>query len=82
MKTPVSPKVTAAALAGLVASILLPNVGLVTPEMLSALGSWAPFWYGVGVTAISTLAAFIKNDPLRKPDGRHEAGAEVPSDTA
>ena len=73
MSTPVSPKVLAVFIAGLLVSAIAPNVGLVTPEMLSALGSWAPFWYGVGVTLIATVAGYLKTDPLRQKPGKHEA---------
>ena len=65
MSTPVSPKVLAALIAGLLVSAIAPNVGLVTPDMLSSLGSWAPFWYGVAVTFIAGLAGYLKRDPLR-----------------
>ena len=75
MKNPVSPKVSAVLIVGFLASIILPNVGLITPEMLHSLGSWAPFWYGVAVTGLAAAAGFIKRDPLREA-GRHAATKE------
>ena len=74
MKNPVSPKITAVAIVGLLASIILPNIGLVTPEMLGSLGSWAPFWYGVAVTGLAVAAGWLKNDPLRTA-GKHAQAA-------
>jgi len=72
VKNPVSPKITAVAIVGLLASIILPNVGLVTPEMLHALGAWGPFWYGVAITGLSVAAGWLKRDPLRDA-GKHAA---------
>jgi hypothetical protein len=81
----ISPKVSAVLIAGFLASVILPNVGLVTPEMLHSLGPWGPFWYGVAVTGISALAGYWKRDPLRDAGkaaqapgtGRHVAAPEL-----
>jgi hypothetical protein len=81
MKNPVSPKVSAVLIVGFLASIVLPNVGLVTPEMLHSLGSWGPFWYGVTVTGLAAAAGWIKKDPLREL-GKYEAGRPPAEDPA
>lgn len=79
MKTPVSPKITAVLAVGFIASIILPNVGLVTPEMLHSLGPWGPFWYGIAVTGLAAAAGWIRRDPLREAGKASEAAFQAAS---
>lgn len=67
MKTPVSPKVWAVVIAGVLVTSILANFTLITPDMLSFLGPWRPFVEGVFVTAITAGAGYWKTDPLRQP---------------
>lgn len=78
MPTPVSPKVSAPLWAGLIASVLLANIALVTPDMLSWLGPWAPFAYGCAFTALGAVVGYGKRDPLRDLGSEAAAAGYTP----
>lgn len=66
---PVSPKVTASALGtiatGLGLTIVVAALQAVTPEMLEALGPWAPVVFAGIAAAGGYLAGYRTTDPLR-----------------
>lgn len=67
---PVSPKVTASALGtiatGLGLTIVVAALQAVTPEMLEALGAWAPVLFAGISAAGGYLAGYQTRDPLRQ----------------
>lgn len=65
METPISPKVIVAAIVGIVLTAVVSNLSAITPDMLDFLGPWKLFWFGTFLTAVTTLAAWWKTDPLR-----------------
>lgn len=67
MNTPISPKVVAAAIVGILLSAVVSNIGAITPGLFAFLGAWGPFVYGVIITAAMAAAGYLKGDPLRTP---------------
>lgn len=65
MKTPVSPKVLWPVFTGYLLASLLANFNLITPDMLSALGPWAPYVLGTLFVALQFGTGYFKTDPLR-----------------
>lgn len=62
----ISPKVAAVAAVNIILVVVVAVLGAVTPDMLVALGPWAPLIF-VAVNALATtLAGYIKRDPLRE----------------
>ena len=70
MKTPISPKVTAAGLAGVISALLLSVITLITPDLFDGLGKWSGLAYGLTIAVVTAVAGYLKNDPLRvtQPD--------------
>lgn len=61
----VSPKVAAAAFAGLALVALQAILTAITPEMFDFAGQWSPLIYSL-VTALGAVAAgYLKSDPAR-----------------
>jgi len=75
LATPISPKVTASTLAGVVASLLLAVVTLITPDLFEGLGKWSNLAYGLTIALVMAVAGYLKGDPLREtppnPDGSY-----------
>lgn len=69
MVTPISPKVTASAVSGVIAAAILANITLITPDLFAGTGKWSGLIYGLVIAVASTLAGWLKNDPLRTTDG-------------
>lgn len=65
METPISPKVIVAAIVGIVLTAVVSNLSAITPDMLDFLGPWKLFVFGTLLTALTSLAAWWKSDPLR-----------------
>lgn len=65
METPISPKVTAAGLAGVISALLLSVITLITPDLFDGLGKWAGLAYGLTIAIVTAVAGYLKNDPLR-----------------
>jgi len=65
LESPISPKVIAAAIVGIVLTAIVSNLYAITPDMLNFLGPWKVFVGGVLLTALTSLAAWWKTDPLR-----------------
>lgn len=63
--TPISPKVTAAGIAGIIASLLLSVVTLITPDLFAGLGNWSGPAYGLTIAVVTSVAGYLKADPLR-----------------
>lgn len=60
-----SPKVTWPLFVGLFLSSVLTNFALITPDMLSWLGPWAPFAYGTVFSLLGFAVGYFKSDPVR-----------------
>lgn len=65
MQTPISPKVTAAGLAGVISALLLSVITLITPDLFDGLGKWSGLAYGLTIAVVTAVAGYLKNDPLR-----------------
>jgi hypothetical protein len=65
MNTPISPKVTAAGLAGVISALLLSVITLITPDLFDGLGKWSGLAYGLTIAVVTAVAGYLKNDPLR-----------------
>ncbi|WP_104134817.1 hypothetical protein [Cryobacterium sp. Y62] len=63
--TPISPKVVAAGVTGLGLTVVVASVTALTPEAFEFLGVWAPVAYAAAVAVGSTLAGWLRSDPLR-----------------
>jgi len=64
-QTPISPKVTAAGLAGVISALLLSVITLITPDLFDGLGKWSGLAYGLTIAVVTAVAGYLKNDPLR-----------------
>lgn len=60
-----SPKVTWPLFVGLFLSSVLTNFALITPDMLTWLGPWAPFAYGTVFSLLGFAVGYFKSDPVR-----------------
>jgi hypothetical protein len=56
------PKVVAAVLAGIIASALLSNLTLITPDLFEGLGKFAGLVYGLTITVVIGVAGWLKSD--------------------
>lgn len=65
MQTPISPKVTAAGLAGVISALLLSVITLITPDLFDGLGKWSGLAYGLTIAVVTAVAGYLKTDPLR-----------------
>jgi hypothetical protein len=65
MNTPISPKVTAAGLAGVISALLLSVITLITPDLFDGLGKWSGLAYGLTIAVVTAVAGYLKTDPLR-----------------
>lgn len=65
LENPISPKVIVAAIVGIVLTAVVSNLSAITPDMLDFLGPWKLFVLGTLLTAVTSLAAWWKTDPLR-----------------
>jgi hypothetical protein len=63
--TPLSPKVIAAALGGILATAILSNLQYITPELFHFLGGWGLFGYGLTISAAAGAAGYLKRDLVR-----------------
>lgn len=57
-----TPKVAAAAVAGIIASTILANVDLITPELFDGLGKWSHLVYGLVITLAMSGAGWLKSE--------------------
>ena len=71
MKTPISPKVTAAGLAGVISALLLSVITLITPDLFDGLGKWSGLAYGLTIAVVTAVAGYLKDDPLRATQPVH-----------
>lgn len=78
MKTPVSPKVTASAVAGIIAAAVLANINLITPDLFTGLGKWSGLVYGLVITLAVTTAGWLKSDPLRSTSASTAPDVTIP----
>ena len=78
MQTPISPKVTAAGLAGVISALLLSVITLITPDLFDGLGKWSGLAYGLTIAVVTAVAGYLKTDPLRVTQPA-PAGPPVPA---
>jgi hypothetical protein len=77
--TPVSPKVTAGAVAGVIAAAVLANISLITPDLFTGLGKWSGLVYGLVITIAVSGAGWLKGDPLRDAGAAAAPAPESPA---
>jgi hypothetical protein len=77
-----TPKVAAAVIGGIVASALIANVTLITPDLFDGLGKWAGLVYGLTITLVMGAAGWLKSEsgtPAEDPAPQPAATVEVPA---
>jgi hypothetical protein len=77
-----TPKVAAAVIGGIVASALIANVTLITPDLFDGLGKWAGLVYGLTITLVMGAAGWLKSEsgtPAEDPAPQPVATVEVPA---
>ena len=57
-----TPKVAAAVIGGVVASALIANVTLITPDLFDGLGKWSGLVYGLTITLVMGGAGWLKSE--------------------
>ena len=61
----VSPKVILVAVANIVGLAIVAAIAAITPDLFAGLGPWAVVAYAAVATIGTTLAGYLKRDPLR-----------------
>jgi hypothetical protein len=57
-----TPKVAAAAVAGIIAAALLANLDLITPDLFDGLGKWSHLVYGLTIALVMSAAGWLKSE--------------------
>lgn len=57
-----TPKVSAAVIGGILASAILANVTLITPDLFEGLGKWSGLVYGLTITLVMGAAGWLKSE--------------------
>lgn len=57
-----TPKVSAAVIGGIIASAILANVTLITPDLFDGLGKWSGLVYGLTITLVMGAAGWLKSE--------------------
>lgn len=75
-----TPKVAAAVLGGIIASAILANVTLITPDLFEGLGKWSGLVYGLTITLVMGAAGWLKSEGDKAGDAPDQsAPAETPA---
>ena len=61
----ISPKVIAQFVTGVLLTAIIAAIGAITPDFFNDLGAWGPVLYMAVVSVGSSLAGYLKTDPLR-----------------
>lgn len=64
--TVISPKVIAVAAANVVGLAVVAGIAAITPDLFDNLGPWALVAYAAVASVGTTLAGYLKSDPLRR----------------
>lgn len=62
------PKVVAAVIGGIVASALLSNLTLITPDLFDGLGKFSGLVYGLTITLVIGVCGWLKSDATASAD--------------
>lgn len=57
-----TPKVSAAVIGGIIASAILANITLITPDLFDGLGKWSGLVYGLTITLVMGAAGWLKSE--------------------
>jgi len=63
------PKVVAAVVGGIIASAILSNITLITPDLFDGLGKASGLVYGLTITLIMGLCGWLKSEGASAPAG-------------
>lgn len=74
-----TPKVAAAVLGGIIASAILANVTLITPDLFEGLGKWSGLVYGLTITLVMGAAGWLKSEGDNAAGSDQTAPAETPA---
>lgn len=78
-----TPKVAAAVLGGIIASAILANITLITPDLFDGLGKWSGLVYGLTITLVMGAAGWLKSegDNASGAASDQSAPADIPTAT-
>lgn len=77
-----TPKVAAAVLGGIIASAILANITLITPDLFEGLGKWSGLVYGLTITFVMGAAGWLKSEGDKaNGDSAESVPAETPAAT-
>lgn len=74
-----TPKVSAAVIGGIVASAILANVTLITPDLFDGLGKWSGLVYGLTITLVMGAAGWLKSEGETPAANEADKPAESPA---
>lgn len=74
-----TPKVSAAVIGGIVASAILANVTLITPDLFDGLGKWSGLVYGLTITLVMGAAGWLKSEGDTPAADNAGTAAEAPT---
>ncbi|GGH93694.1 hypothetical protein ACFFGR_09085 [Arthrobacter liuii] len=73
-----TPKVAAAAIGGIIASALLANITLITPDLFDGLGKFSSLVYGLTITLVMFAAGWLKSEGSTAAQDETATAAEAP----
>lgn len=74
-----TPKVSAAVIGGIIASAVLANVTLITPDLFDGLGKWSGLVYGLTITLVMGAAGWLKSESDSPATEPTDKPAEAPT---
>jgi len=74
-----TPKVSAAVIGGIIASAILANVTLITPDLFDGLGKWSGLVYGLTITLVMGAAGWLKSEGDTPAANEGSKPAETPT---
>jgi hypothetical protein len=77
--TPISPKVLASGLTGVIASLLLAVVTLITPDLFDGLGKWSNLAYGLTIALVMAAAGYLKSEGAPADTSKDASSGDTPS---
>ena len=72
------PKVVAAVVGGIIASAVLSNISLITPDLFSGLGKASGLVYGLTITLVIGVCGWLKSDGAPADTQKDAAAGDTP----
>ncbi|MGO4583653.1 hypothetical protein AB4Z38_07160 [Arthrobacter sp. 2RAF6] len=73
------PKVVAAVVGGIIASAVLSNISLITPDLFTGLGKASGLVYGLTITLIIGVCGWLKSDGAPSDPQKDATASDTPS---